>query len=333
MAKFSYSSVGIILGDPRGIGPEIICKTLSKNKWRNKYNPVLIGAENSLLQGMRHSNKVLDYQIMEDIDPSSTRIYLIPVSDSSMDNYTKDNYNMNRIIGEYIIESFRTAITKVIAGEIESLVYGPLNKENLHAANSQYYDEHDLLRHLWSFHELSFEMNHVANIWTSRVTSHVPLMEVGSLLTTERIVNVIQRTNSVLKMFGYKNPKIFVCALNPHGGEGGLFGLEEAEIIMPAIDAVIEEGYNVSGPFPADSVFARAFNGECDAVVTLYHDQGQIALKTKQFHKGITLFAGLPALVATTGHGTAIDLMGLGIADESSFESALDYIMEAKRVS
>jgi 4-hydroxythreonine-4-phosphate dehydrogenase len=150
------------------------------------------------------------------------------------------------------------------------------------------------------------------------VTSHEPLRDVADMLTRERIAAAIEATDSTLRRAGVERPRIAVAGLNPHAGEGGVFGREEIDVIAPAVESAAKRGFAVEGPFPADTIWLRARRGDYDVVLSMYHDQGQIALKLLGFERGVTILGGLPIPIATPAHGTAYDIQGKGIADPSA---------------
>jgi 4-hydroxythreonine-4-phosphate dehydrogenase len=166
-------------------------------------------------------------------------------------------------------------------------------------------------------------MNVLDNVWMSRVTSHVSLRTALDQITPERIDQAITLADRTMRSAGFAAPRIAVAALNPHGGEGGLFGREEIEIIAPAVAHAARRGVLCSGPFPADTVFLKAFAGEYDGVLTMYHDQGQIATKLKGFNRGVTVTGGLETVFATPAHGTAFDIVGKGRASTGALEQAV----------
>jgi 4-hydroxythreonine-4-phosphate dehydrogenase len=154
------------------------------------------------------------------------------------------------------------------------------------------------------------------------VTSHIPLKEVSNKLTIDRVYKTINLMYDTLLKAGYEKPRVAIAALNPHNGDSGTCGREEIDIIMPAVERAVQEGRNIFGPYSADTLFIKAFDGEYDAVVTMYHDQGQIALKLKGFDRGVTISAGLPNVKTTPAHGTAYNIAGKGIAITTAFEEA-----------
>jgi len=166
------------------------------------------------------------------------------------------------------------------------------------------------------------EFNTLGNLWTARISSHVPLLEIGKYLTEERIVAAARLMYRSLQANGVPQPRVAVAAFNPHGGDGGTCGREEIDVIMPAVRTLQELGMPVAGPFPADTIFLKARDGEFDAVVTMYHDQGQIAIKLMGFSQGVTVQGGLPIPITTPAHGTAYDIAGKGVADAQAMTNA-----------
>lgn len=309
-------TIGIILGDATGVGPEVVCKMLDSAKNKTDFTPIVIGNEAVFKLGMIHSGTELEYKKFSEMEEINT----LSSNDSIIlyDNYKFDPGELEtatKELGNSIIEMIRASVELINMGIIDAIVYAPINKKMINLSNPNFSDEMQLFKHLTNYEGLCLEMNYCNNVWTSRVTGHVPLMEVSSYLSIERIVEVIELTNKSLKDLGIRNPSIYVSALNPHGGEGGLFGREEIDIITPAVEEAKNKGMNVKGPFPADTIFHRAFSGECNAVITMYHDQGQIALKTKGFSEGVTMLAGLPITVLTPAHGVGYDIAGKGIAN------------------
>src|SRR5260370_10168987 len=166
------------------------------------------------------------------------------------------------------------------------------------------------------------EFNILDKLWNARVTSHVPLAEVPARLTKERLSGALRLRGACMRSAGFPRPSIAVAGLNPHAGDGGNFGREEIEVIAPVVEAGKRDGICVEGPFPADTVFLRAKSGAFDAVLTMYHDQGQIAMKLLGFDRGVTLIGGFPFPICTPAHGTAYDIAGRGIANAGAAEQA-----------
>ena len=220
-------------------------------------------------------------------------------------------------------ETLAFMIDLALAARIDGITFAPLNKAALHAGGWHFNDEHQMFAHLTGHSGFFGEMNVLDNLWMSRVTSHVSLRTALEQITPERIDQAITLAAETMESAGCRNPRIAVAALNPHGGEGGLFGSEEIELIAPAVAKAAARGIRCRGPFPADTVFLKAFAGDYDGVLTMYHDQGQIATKLKGFNRGVTVTGGLKTVFTTPAHGTAFDIVGKGIASTGALEQAV----------
>jgi 4-hydroxythreonine-4-phosphate dehydrogenase len=224
--------------------------------------------------------------------------------------------------GLYALGCLRKAIETWQAGDIDAIVFAPLNKQAMKLAGMKQSDELHYFADLLGYQGRVSEINICGKLWTSRVTSHIPLNAVSRALTVEGICGAIELLGQALQAGGVSFPRIAVAALNPHAGEGGLIGTEEITIIGPAIENARVNGATVTGPLPADTLFIAARRGDFDGVVTMYHDQGQIALKLLGFDRGVTLAGGLPAVITTPAHGTAFDIAGKGVADLGALREA-----------
>jgi 4-hydroxythreonine-4-phosphate dehydrogenase len=180
-----------------------------------------------------------------------------------------------------------------------------------------------MFAHLLGHTGMFSEMNVLEGHWMTRVTSHVSLRQALDQVNFDSICRALTLADATLKKAGIEHPRIAVAALNPHAGEGGLFGTEEIEIIRPAVERMQKEGIDCKGPFPSDTIYLKAFAGEYDSVLAMYHDQGQIATKLKGFNKGVTITAGLDIVFTTPAHGTAFDIAGKGVANIGAYEAAI----------
>jgi 4-hydroxythreonine-4-phosphate dehydrogenase len=215
------------------------------------------------------------------------------------------------------MQNFREALLACKAGRVAGVMFTPFNKLALKKAGNPYPDEMRWAADVLGWSKPCSEYNKLDNLWNARVTSHEPLKDVAKLLTKERVVSAIDASAAKLRRAGIEKPRVAVAGLNPHAGEGGLFGREEIDIIAPAVAAAAAH-HHVDGPFPADTIWLRARRGDYDVVVSMYHDQGQIALKLLGFERGVTILGGLPVPITTPAHGTAYDIVGRGIADPSA---------------
>ncbi len=294
--------VAFFVGDPNGIGPELTARLMARAELRALAEVVLLGDERLLPEAVRSG---LDFERVAGLGDEA----LTPG-------------RANAAAGRWMIEGLKHAVRKVRDGGAQAIVFAPLNKQAMKLGGLEYADEQHLFAALLEARGYTVEFNVIDNLWTSRVTSHIPLKEVAASITPEGVADAVRVIDRGLRRGGVARPRIAVAGLNPHAGEGGTLGREEIEVIAPAIERVKAEGVDARGPFPADTVFVAAKRGEFDAVVTMYHDQGQIAMKLMGFDRGVTLLGGLPVPVCTCAHGTAYDIVGQGRANALPLENA-----------
>ncbi|HWI14039.1 MAG TPA: 4-hydroxythreonine-4-phosphate dehydrogenase PdxA, partial [Burkholderiales bacterium] len=208
------------------------------------------------------------------------------------------------------------------AGKTHALCFAPLNKSSLHLAGMRHNDELHWLAEGLGHAGPCCEFNVLDGVWTSRVTSHIALKDVAGMLSVERVADAIHLIYRAVQQSGVAQPRVAVCGLNPHNGDNGAFGREEIDIIAPAIALAGKRGMPADGPYPADTIFLKVRDGRYDAIVTMYHDQGQIALKLMGFDRGVTVQGGLPVPITTPAHGTAFDIEGQGRADVGAMKQA-----------
>lgn len=322
--------LGILLGDATGIGPELVAKLCGTAKLEMYCRPVLIGDLRVLDLGKRIAKTDFPVAVIADLSQANWDNG-IPLLDQK--NFDPANITLGKIdklSGKITGDMLVTAINLLRRGELDGFVYAPLHKAALQYGGYDFEDEQKLFAHYLDWHGPSSEMNVLKNLWTSRVTSHIPLEEVCASLTVDTILTAIRLAHQTLQKAGFQEPRIAVAAVNPHAGEDGLCGRQEIEVIGPAIRLARTEGINALGPYPSDTIFINAFKGHYDAVVTMFHDQGQIALKLMGFQFGVTVAAGLPYAITTPAHGTAFDIAGQGIANPDATEQA---VMVAARLA
>jgi 4-hydroxythreonine-4-phosphate dehydrogenase len=216
--------------------------------------------------------------------------------------------------GRAALRSLCLAADAARLGQVDGIVFAPLNKHSLRLAGMTHEDELRLLAERLEVRGFVCEFNITGGLWTSRVTSHVPLKDVAALITVDSVSDAVHIIQRALTRAGVARPRIAVTGLNPHAGDCGSIGMEEIEIIQPAVELLQAQGLDVRGPFSPDTVFVNARRGDFDAVVSMYHDQGQIAMKLMGFEKGVTLHGGLPVPVTTPASGSAFDIAGKGVA-------------------
>lgn len=314
---------GILLGDSSGIGPEIVAETAAKGFLNQQLNPIIIGDVRQLERGLKAVGKECPYYVLgEDFIIDYGRG--IPVYDTGDQDPEKVIIGKSQpYCGSGDISQVKAACRLASEGKIAGFCYGPFHKGAMRSAGMEVESEAELMAREFGIDGPIGEVNMIGDLMTFRVTSHIPLKDVSAHLNQESILNTIELGFKTLKSFGVKNPRIAVAGLNPHNGEEGRCGTEEIQVIKPAVERARKLGMNVTGPIPGDIVFMRAFKGEFDGVITMFHDQGQIALKVMGFDKGVTIGGGLPYPITTAAHGTAFELAGTGCASTAAFENAL----------
>lgn len=315
--------LGILLGDAAGIGPEIVAKLCTKDLLFGACRPVIIGDMRVMKKGQQIAGVNFPLQVIDDVSAATWRDG-VPLLDQC--DLTPDSVELGRLSplsGRVAGDMLLAALDLCQQGTLGGFVYAPLNKAALRAGGHQYADEQHLMAHHLQWNAPYGEMNVLHNLWTSRVTSHIPLSAVAAHLSVENIARAIHLADQTLRRVGFDKPRIAVAALNPHAGESGLCGTEEVVVISPAIEQARQNGIDACGPFPSDTVFINASKGDYNAVVTMYHDQGQIAMKIMGFQFGVTVAAGLPYPITTPAHGTAFDIAGKGLARPDALEQAV----------
>jgi 4-hydroxythreonine-4-phosphate dehydrogenase len=317
--------IAMVLGDPAGVGPELVARLLASAANREKADILLVADRGELEEGMRIAGARFDYALTE--TPRGERRdlgkpQLYDFRGGANAPFERKAATANG--GRYAMDTLREAITLTAEGFADAVCFAPLNKHAMHEAGLAHSDETHWFAELLGVKTPVGELNVLEGLWTSRVTSHVALKDVAGLITEQRILDAIALINGALVRAGIERPRIAVCGLNPHNGDNGSFGREEIDVIGPAAEKARAEGYNIVGMFPADTIFLRA--KEVDAIVTMYHDQGQIALKLLGFSRGVTVHGGMPIPIATPAHGTAFDIYGEGKANIGATQAAFDLL-------
>jgi len=320
--------LGILLGDAAGIGPELVAKLCAQDRLTPYCWPVLIGDARVLTRAQEVAKVSFAVKKIDNMSQASWEDGVPLLDQHNLDPAEVEFGKINKLSGKVTGDMLVTALQLTKQGSLDGFVYAPLNKAALKYGGYEFEDEQKLMVHYLGWSEPCGEMNVLGNLWTSRVTSHIPLDQVGNSITVDSILRAVRLADRTLRLAGFTRPRIAVAAVNPHGGEGGLCGRHELDIIAPAVVRSVEEGIAAMGPYPADTIFINAFKGAYDAVVTMFHDQGQIAMKLMGFQFGVTVAAGLPYPIATPAHGTAFDIAGQGIANPDATEQAV--ILAAK---
>ncbi|WGF88952.1 PdxA family dehydrogenase [Marinivivus vitaminiproducens] len=316
--------IALLPGDCTGIGPEQTARILHDGRMADAARLVFLGDRRVLEQGMRHAGVTVACDWIERPAAADWSRPAVPAID--LGTIDPGRFPVGRVSaesGRLTGDSLAHAIDLALAGEVEAITFAPLNKRALFDGGWRFPDEHKLFADRLGHQGYFSEMNVLDGQWMSRVTGHLSLREALDAITAETIADAIRLADRTMRRAGIARPRIAVAALNPHAGEGGLFGREEIELIRPTVEAVASTGIDCHGPFPADTIYLKAFAGAYDGVVAMYHDQGQIATKLKGFNKGVTVTAGLDTVFTTPSHGVAYDIAGKGIADTGAFEAAI----------
>jgi 4-hydroxy-L-threonine phosphate dehydrogenase PdxA len=312
-------SVALTMGDRYGVGPELVARLLADWPAGEVVTPVLFGDPEVFARGCAVAR--VAPRLRRVASPADARGGPGPAFVAlPFDAPVGLPGHVSAAAGGEVLATLERVIAAAGAGDVDGLVYAPLNKQAMREAGHDGGDETAFFARRLGGE--AGEINMLGEIWTSRVTSHVPLARVAELVTGPAIGKAIAQMHAFLRSLGVAEPRLAVAALNPHAGEGGAFGREEIDVIAPAIAAARAAGMAVEGPFPADSVFPQVLKGGFHGIVTMYHDQGQIALKLLGLGRGVTVIAGLPIPITTAGHGTAFDIAGKGIATVDGLAAA-----------
>jgi 4-hydroxythreonine-4-phosphate dehydrogenase len=325
MAHRDKPVVAVTLGDPAGIGPELVARLLARPETPSAGNVVLVGdpwlwADGQQVAGLEvATDRVDSFAAVRSRADTGRPAFL------AMDTVAPAQVVRSRADaagGASVLRVLDCCMDATLAHEVDAICFAPLNKLAMKLGGLQHEDElHHFARHL-GVRGYFCEFNTLDQLWTCRISSHVPLAEVPRYVTRERVMDAAKLMFRSLQANGVKAPRVAVAGLNPHNGEGGTCGREELDVIEPAVRALNDHGFPVVGPFSADTIFLRAREGALDAIVTMYHDQGQIALKLLGFSRGVTVQGGLPVPIATPAHGTAYDIAGQGRADVTATANA-----------
>ena len=315
--------IAILLGDPSGIGPELVSKLLCE-EITNKANIVLIGEKKILEEGNKISGKSQDLKFVEkfeQINFDEGNKFFLDISKGKNHKYNLSECSKES--GESVLEALNLALDLAKQNKIDAINFGPFNKTSMKLGGNTHSDELHLMAEKLDVKNFFCEFNVVDNFWTARVTSHIPIREVPDHVKKEKIIKPIKLINNAMKLNGIKNPRVAVQALNPHAE----FGIEEKNEIIPAIEEAKKQGINADGPLPCDTSFITAYkNKKHDCIVGMYHDALQSGLKAFGFDRGVTVQGGLTVPVTTTAHGSAFAIAGKN-------EANLDPILNSFKIA
>lgn len=322
-AASSLPIIAITMGDPAGIGPEVIMKALALDDVRKICRPLVVGDAERLRQAGRILKSDLAVEALDEAAKADFASRAVQCIDLKLVPADLPFGRVSPIAGEAAYRYIEKAVEIIQAGGAAAICTAPLSKEALHAAGHKFPGHTELLAHLTGTPEVSM-MLVSPKLRVIHVTTHIGLIDAIAKIEPGLVERVIGRGHAVLVNAGIANPKIGVCAINPHAGENGLFGHgEEAAKITPAIEACRAKGWDVHGPLPADTLFYLAGRGDYDMVVAMYHDQGHGPIKVLGLEAGVNISVGLPVIRTSVDHGTAFDIAGTGVADERSLVEAL----------
>ena len=320
--------IAIAMGDPAGIGPEIIVKLMADDSWHKRCHFFIIGDPQVMRDNAYALNAPLRFHAIDELADANEAPGCIDVlSPPGFELGPMPPPEVNAKSGEAAGRYLQLAYELAVQSRVQGVVMAPMNKESFRLAGYNYFDELEFLGDITGSSE-AFILGAAGPIWAVAVTEHIAFKNIVSHIKRDRVLRYIGHMQNVLEKLGHAEPRIAVAALNPHAGEGGLFGTEEIDEIAPAVRDAVRDDIHVTGPVPADIVFKRALEGDFDGVVCMYHDQMNIARKLQARSDIATLWMGLPVIGATTAHGTAFDIAGKGIADPGSLRAALDYVIK-----
>lgn len=318
MSSKNTPVVALTLGDAAGIGPELIARLLSQPGITKDANIVLVGDPWLWQDGQAIAKQSVATQSVNSLaEASARREHGLPAF-LALDTLRPDQVERGQAqaaCGASVLQVLNLCMDGAKRGEVDAICFAPLNKFAMKQGGLRHEDE---LQHFAEYLGVSgyfCEFNTLGDLWTSRVSSHIPLKDAAAMLSQQRIVDAARLIYQSLQASGTAEPRVAIAAFNPHGGDGGSCGREEIDIIEPAVKELRASGFPVDGPFPADTIFLKARDGQYQAIVTMYHDQGQIAIKLMGFSQGVTVQGGLPLPITTPAHGTAYDIAGRGVAD------------------
>ncbi len=312
--------VGITIGDPSGVGPEIVLKALGNREVLESCVPILYG-DRDVLERVRpvvgYSQPLVEAACPAEVPKGAVGLVSLGLP--------KEPYVPGRVqgcCGKAAYAYIERAIRDALSGEIDAVVTAPINKEALRMGGVVYSGHTEIFADLTKSKDYAMLLTS-ARLRVIHVSTHVSLQEACARVRKDRILTVVRLADEAVRGLGVLRPRIGVAGLNPHSGENGLFGTEEQREIAPAVEAAREEGFDVTGPVPPDTVFLKALEGEFDVVVAMYHDQGHIPLKVTDFMGGVNVTVGLPIVRTSVDHGTAFDKAHKGTADASSLVAAI----------
>ncbi len=315
--------LAVTLGDITGIGPEILVKILTGGQLE-ECRLLIVGDAQVLRSSFDALDARFDVPVFRSIEEAATSDVTAVLLDTAQGGVELLALgHPHPTAGEMAAEALVRGAGLAMDGKVDGVVYGPLVKETMYLGGRKYNDEGELLREKLQAPDMK-AVAKVGEVFRVTIAEHVPLRKVPDMITKKSVLDAIELLQEALFLYGVPSPRIAVAALNPHAGEGGMVGREEIEQITPAIETARSKGIEVAGPVPADTVYVRAFKGQFNGVVNLYHDQANIALKVASFGEIVILFVRCPVIVTTPSHGPAYGKAGKGTADPNNLRAAIE---------
>lgn len=317
----NLTTVALTLGDAAGVGPELLAKALSTTPVPDHTAWVIVGDRWIWERAQQFATVTMPTTNISSFDQAKAGLSFLELPLLKEEDVPLGKASSHA--GRAILQTLEFCLDAATANQIQAICFAPLNKQAMKLGGLAFDDEASHFANYLGIKDFYCEFNTLGDLWTARVSSHVPLKDAAQYITTDRIDAAAALIHKALVAYGIPKPVIAVAAFNPHGGDGGTCGREEIDTITPAVEKLKAKGIDARGPFPADTLFIKAREGVYQAVVTMYHDQGQIAIKLMGFERGVTVHGGLPIPITTPAHGTAYDLAGTGTATTQAMTNAL----------
>ncbi len=334
--------IAITMGDPAGVGPEIAIKAIQDSRIYKICRPVIIGDAGVIRNTLTSASTIMDVHQISEISEALSVPNTIDVYD--LNNVNPDDLQIGKISassGKAAFEAVHKVIELAVENKVHATVTGPINKESINLAGYRFSGHTEIYAHYTNTDKYAMLLVH-GNLRVIHVSTHVSVRQACDLVQKDRILDVIKLIHDACNQFGIAQPKIGVAGLNPHASDGGLFGYEEENEIIPAVAKANKLGFNAVGPIPADTLFAKAKGGFYDGCVAMYHDQGHIPFKFDGFLwdkknqrmksvRGVNITLGLPIIRTSVDHGTAMDIAGKGVASPDALLLAIEYAVKMAR--
>ncbi|MCP4405092.1 MAG: 4-hydroxythreonine-4-phosphate dehydrogenase PdxA [bacterium] len=321
--------IGVLPGDPCGIGPELTARLLADRDILKQAQVIAIGDRRIIQMGETLAGVSLKMEAVQDVrslPPDSDTLYCLDYPTIAPEEVMRGEVSSKA--GESVYRTLLYALELAKSGKIDGFVFAPFNKKAMHLGGCPFDSEFLLFLDFFQISGVHGEINVLDELWTTRVTSHIALKDVAGFIKQQRIFETICHLQKNLQQYGIPRPKIAASGLNPHCGEEGMFGREEIDEIGPAVEQAQSVGIDVLGPYPADTIFLRREKEQLNGIISMYHDQGQVATKLLGFDRGVTVHGGLPAPIVTPAHGTAFDIAGQGIANPQAIRNAFNIAVQ-----